>query len=746
MGARACTCLPLADAQKESPRDEPEQPAAAAGVEPEAEPAGSGQVTVTEDAAGSGQVAATEDAASSGQVTAMEAAAGSEQVTVTEDAARPGMLSLSGMSKAPKLRTPEQLPSSSQSEMASASETKPVEEDAPAEEKKLSLVSLREKACTALTEAGANGRLVKVLESLRGGLVEQQPFKHLPSVGTWCELRGAKRFPQQEPQIEVSETRPFKHLPSVGTWIATRLPEEKAPPEKPVFKRLPSVCTWLALRPVRTFANVVEKASEVSDVSESPFRHRPSVGTWLTKVPDTVERPWYFQEFEAGEHSEYIGKLQDVIAEKDLELDKLKAQLAALRERGPALELEMSAPESSAKFVITAPKSALTVAPFRPYYTEHFKPWKGAEAICQAFFKPKGVASQAAAPAALPAVSPPAYLLPAGSQGQALCKGAPAKAPITNFREYCTTNFRGAKESTSLVLSLFPSKAATAPAPVTEGPGPAVSPPAYLLPAGSQAQALCKGAPAKAPITNFRQYCVVHFKGAGASTASVLSLFPAKGAASAVKEQLGPAVSPPAYLLPSGSQAQALCSGAPATAPITSFSEYCVKNFKGAGQSTSSVLSLFPSKAPPKAAAAPVSTFAKLPSAGTWVAHRFTRPIYTEPQAPAKEAAQPLKFKELPSVCSWIGHRSQRRMRTEAKAAEKTPDVAPAQPGHWMQQASVGTWLAHRWVEPIQQPSLLERSRTSLLRMPQQDLISSFEAELRRKDKEIEELKQKAML
>jgi len=728
MGARACTCLPLADAQKESPRDEPEQPAAAAGVEPEAEPAGSGQVTVTEDAAGSGQVAATEDAASSGQVAAMEAAAGSEQVTVTEDAARPGMLSLSGMSKAPKLRTPEQLPSSSQSEMASASETKPVEEDAPAEEKKLSLVSLREKACTALTEAGANGRLVKVLESLRGGLVEQQPFKHLPSVGTWCELRGAKRFPQQEPQIEVSETRPFKHLPSVGTWIATRLPEEKAPPEKPVFKRLPSVCTWLALRPVRTFANVVEKASEVSDVSESPFRHRPSVGTWLTKVPDTVERPWYFQEFEAGEHSEYIGKLQDVIAEKDLELDKLKAQLAALRERGPALELEMSAPESSAKFVITAPKSALTVAPFRPYYTEHFKPWKGAEAICQAFFTPKGVASQAAAPAALPAVSPPAYLLPAGSQGQALCKGAPAKAPITNFREYCTTNFRGAKESTSLVLSLFPSKAATAPTPVTEGPGPAVSPPAYLLPAGSQAQALCKGAPAKAPITNFRQYCVVHFKGAGASTASVLSLFPAKGAASAVKEQLGPAVSPPAYLLPSGSQAQALCSGAPATAPITSFSEYCVKNFKGAGQSTSSVLSLFPSKAPPKAAAAPVSTFAKLPS------------------APAKEAAQPLKFKELPSVCSWIGHKSQRRMRTEAKAAEKTPDVAPAQPGHWMQQASVGTWLAHRWVEPIQQPSLLERSRTSLLRMPHEDLISSFEAELRRKDKEIEELKQKAML
>mmetsp|Transcript_89014 Transcript_89014/g.153959 ORF Transcript_89014/g.153959 Transcript_89014/m.153959 type:complete len:276 (+) Transcript_89014:120-947(+) len=132
MGARACTCLPLADAQKESPRDEPEQPAAAAGVEPEAEPAGSGQVTVT------------------------------------EDAARPGMLSLSGMSKAPKLRTPEQLPSSSQSEMASASETKPVEEDAPAEEKKLSLVSLREKACTALTESSANGRLVEVLESVRG--------------------------------------------------------------------------------------------------------------------------------------------------------------------------------------------------------------------------------------------------------------------------------------------------------------------------------------------------------------------------------------------------------------------------------------------------------------------------------------------------------------------------------------------------------------------------------------------------
>mmetsp|Transcript_92050 Transcript_92050/g.168719 ORF Transcript_92050/g.168719 Transcript_92050/m.168719 type:complete len:519 (-) Transcript_92050:82-1638(-) len=175
-------------------------------------------------------------------------------------------------------------------------------------------------------------------------LVQAEPAQtKMASLRT--QLRGAlfeatrngdfeRTLSEMKPIQVFHKPQPFKFLPSVGTWCALRVPEEEPPPGKPNFKRLPSVCTWLARAPLQKNLNRIQEeevVGETLEVNDEPFRHRASVGTWLMKPPKKVERPWYLRSFDASDQGEFVSKLQAIIAEKDKELEKLQAQLASLQ-------------------------------------------------------------------------------------------------------------------------------------------------------------------------------------------------------------------------------------------------------------------------------------------------------------------------------------------------------------------------------------------------------------------------------
>jgi len=62
------------------------------------------------------------------------------------------------------------------------------------------------------------------------------------------------------------------------------------------------------------------------------FYYKPSVGTGLLDEPPEVkpDKPWYFETREAGDHTEYVRSLQQLISEKDDELARLKAQVTTI--------------------------------------------------------------------------------------------------------------------------------------------------------------------------------------------------------------------------------------------------------------------------------------------------------------------------------------------------------------------------------------------------------------------------------
>mmetsp|Transcript_22605 Transcript_22605/g.26576 ORF Transcript_22605/g.26576 Transcript_22605/m.26576 type:complete len:99 (-) Transcript_22605:3-299(-) len=59
------------------------------------------------------------------------------------------------------------------------------------------------------------------------------------------------------------------------------------------------------------------------------FKYKPSVGSWLTKKPHQVPKPWYYQRVSVveAEDEKVVKGLQAVIADKDAEIAALKAKL-----------------------------------------------------------------------------------------------------------------------------------------------------------------------------------------------------------------------------------------------------------------------------------------------------------------------------------------------------------------------------------------------------------------------------------
>jgi hypothetical protein len=183
-------------------------------------------------------------------------------------------------------------------------------------------------------------------------VVVKPTFTLKPSVGTWC---AAKPF---LPNLAATYLyKPSHMLASVGTWLAPAPVEEAHEFGPPNFIKLPSVGTWL--QPRLEGASTSTQAKAASQEAELNFVNRPSVGTWLTRTPPKVQKPWFFEPVEKGEHKELIRGLQQVISDKDVELERLKAQIAALT--GGGVSVAQKAPRSADELRETA-KCSLAAA------------------------------------------------------------------------------------------------------------------------------------------------------------------------------------------------------------------------------------------------------------------------------------------------------------------------------------------------------------------------------------------------
>lgn len=252
------------------------------------------------------------------------------------------------------------------------------------------------KACKALLESARDGTLAAALAEVVGTTAEVvRPCNMRPSVGSWLVPRldpgqPVTVRPTVDPDIESLRLQAraalFKSL-SDGTLakvLAASAEPPKAAPAPVVVDeveqlRIEARDALLRSAKEGTLASLLSQGKGQSDVEalrkqardvllaaaqngtlqtflvgqkkapEYPpgFRFKPSVGSWLAKKPIEVPRPWYYKKIEVKvEDDEQVMKeLQDVIAQKDAEIEMLKA---TLRSSG-LLSLASSSPSSTIK-------------------------------------------------------------------------------------------------------------------------------------------------------------------------------------------------------------------------------------------------------------------------------------------------------------------------------------------------------------------------------------------------------------
>lgn len=168
-------------------------------------------------------------------------------------------------------------------------------------------------------------------QTATAGEVEMPFAVSSPSMGTWSmKPRGllTGRLGVTENQL----------LPSVGTWNTPLMGSEKTSSlPKYAFTRMPSVGTWLAPTALATPRPVAAAAAEAYPSSAAPaFVHAASVGSWLQGVPHQVPRPWFYQkasvqDMAPEQAAEFVSGLQDLVSEKDKEIEQLKAMLLEMK-------------------------------------------------------------------------------------------------------------------------------------------------------------------------------------------------------------------------------------------------------------------------------------------------------------------------------------------------------------------------------------------------------------------------------
>eukprot|EP00437_Effrenium_voratum_P000758 CAMPEP_0181430818 /NCGR_PEP_ID=MMETSP1110-20121109/17920_1 /TAXON_ID=174948 /ORGANISM="Symbiodinium sp., Strain CCMP421" /LENGTH=624 /DNA_ID=CAMNT_0023554147 /DNA_START=82 /DNA_END=1956 /DNA_ORIENTATION=+ len=417
---------------------------------------------------------------------------------------------------------------------------------------------------------------------------------------------------------------------------------------------------------------------------------------------------------------------------------------------------------------LTAGPAPTSLTPFRPYYAEHLRTIDPASmqklyAKFPAAPKPVSVpkapeesakptataevmkaAPAAAAPVAPVPVTKFAKLPSVGtwlapnprklSQKAAAATATPAPPvppapPATTesaFQSYYAEHMKtidSGSDAMQKLYSNFPAK----PVPVPTAPEASAKPTetAEVMKAAPAAPA-APAPPAKAAsLTPFRSYYAEHMRTIDPESMQKLySKFPA-----APKPE-------PAPKAPEKPEASAKPSE---SAEATPFRSYYAEHMRTVDpDSMQNLYSKFPAKQPaesaqaPKSApvvaepVAPVIEFAKRPSVGTWLA---PNPNTLSQMAAAATPATP---------SASAPKQSANAEKLEAPVAAST---APAKKVPFKLLPSVGTWLSFKpFVEPAK-PSILERSHSKLLVMNQEELITGYECEIRKRDEEIAKLK-----
>jgi len=160
----------------------------------------------------------------------------------------------------------------------------------------------------------------------------------------------------------------------------------------------------------------------------------------------------------------------------------------------------------------------------------------------------------------------------------------------------------------------------------------------------------------------------------------------------------------------------------PCVTALTPFSDYYSANMVSYEMTEELIIKFNPFPRPPTPSAPPAAPLAAPP-----------------PPPPV------VPFPMRPSVGSWLSAKPNFeiiRLKEEAARTKAALREAERKPFHL--RPSVGTWLAPRPAqepEPVSAPLLRSLRTSDMMKMPQDQLISTFQSELARKDKEIEELK-----
>ncbi|CAE7566765.1 unnamed protein product [Symbiodinium pilosum] len=253
------------------------------------------------------------------------------------------------------------------------------------------LGSLRKEAAAALINAARDGSLDVALRETRAGQ-EGDELEELRQQARATLLQGARdgslkaalqSTKEEENNVEDLRVQARDALlrASINGTLEKALKEGK--PDKKAQATGQGTLEDLRLEAREAFLlaaqdGSLEKALNEGKTLQAPsFKYTPSVGSWLQKKPYQVPRPWYYNVHGETEDDKVIKDLQSVIAEKEREIENLKATLksSGLDLQAPAVASGKpeAAPAAAAKAEPAPAPASTSLTPFRPYYAAHLR-------------------------------------------------------------------------------------------------------------------------------------------------------------------------------------------------------------------------------------------------------------------------------------------------------------------------------------------------------------------------------------
>ncbi|CAE7641181.1 unnamed protein product [Symbiodinium sp. CCMP2592] len=249
--------------------------------------------------------------------------------------------------------------------------------------------SLREEAARTLINAARDGSLDVALRETRAGQdgaeleeLRQQARATLLQGARDGSLTAALQTTKDEDKVEDLRVQARDALlrASINGSLEKALKEgksDKKPQDELEELRVQARDALLQ----GSLDGTLEKALHAgkSEKQVAAFKYTPSVGSWLQKKPYQVARPWYYTVHGETEDDKVIKDLQSVIAEKEREIENLKATLksSGLDLKAPAPAAAPAAPAAASAPAATkaepAAANVTSLTPFRPYYAQHLR-------------------------------------------------------------------------------------------------------------------------------------------------------------------------------------------------------------------------------------------------------------------------------------------------------------------------------------------------------------------------------------